>query len=75
MNPQCCWNQEQIAPEACQSLRPGDDALLFDRKQRFVQRCLECPRFFEDLRNLGQESDGLASLFPYAMEELLNQKM
>jgi signal transduction histidine kinase len=75
VNPQCCWNQEQIAPEACQSLRPGDDALLFDRKQRFIQRCLECPRFFEDLRNLGQESDTLASLFPYAMEELLSQKM
>lgn len=75
VNPQCCWNQEQIAPEACPFLRPGDDALLFDRKQRFIQRCLECPRFFEDLRNLGQESDGLASLFPYAMEELLSQKM
>ncbi len=75
MNPQCCWTQEQIAPEACQSLRPGEEGLLFDRKQRFIRRCLECPRFLEDVRNLGNESDGLASLFPYAMEELLNLRM
>lgn len=75
MTPLCCWNQEQIAPEDCPFLRPGDDVLLFDRKQRFVQRCLECPRFLEDVRSLGNDSDGLASLFPYAMEELLSQKM
>jgi len=75
VTPLCCWNQEQISPETCPFLRPGEDALLFDRKQRFVQRCLECPRFLEDVQHLGDDTDGLASLFPYAMEELLTLKV
>lgn len=75
VNPQCCWNQEQIAPEACHSLRPGEEALLFDRKQRFIRRCLECPRFLEDMRSLDLDHDGLASLFPYVTEELLTLRV
>ena len=50
----CCWQQRSDRPRDCPYLRGGEEELLFDRKQRFLRRCLECPRFLEDLRS-GQE--------------------
>lgn len=46
---------------------------MFDRKERFLKRCLECHLFVEDLQSLGdgQAAGDLAELFPYAIEELL----
>jgi signal transduction histidine kinase len=75
MDPQplCCWHTEQISPHHCPNFRAGDEALLFDRKSRFLKRCLECHLFVEDLQNLrqGQSAGDLAELFPFAIEELL----
>jgi len=71
VQPQCCWHQEQIARHDCPNFRDGDDALLFDRKRRFLQRCLNCHLFIEDLRRLGPEAGDLPKLFPFAIEELM----
>ncbi len=70
----CCWNKETILAEECRFLRPGDDELFFNRKKRFVLRCLECPGFLEDLRRMNGDPDGLPGLFTYAIEELLTQR-
>jgi len=70
----CCWNKENINSDECRILRPGDDELLFNRKKRFLSRCLECPGFLEDLRQMNDDPNGLASLFSYAIEELLAQR-
>ncbi len=74
VKPRCCWHKEQIASEDCPYLQDQDRALLLNRKNRFMQRCLECPLFLEDLREMNGELDGLAGLFPYAIEELLALK-
>jgi signal transduction histidine kinase len=55
-------------------LRDGDDPLLYDRKQRFLLRCINCPLFLEDLRRLGPEAGDLPQLFPFAIEELVGQR-
>ena len=68
---ECCWQEELIAPEACPYLKAGEERLLFDRKQRFLRRCLECPRFLNDLRLPIQDLSGLDEVFPYAIEEVL----
>lgn len=71
MQPQCCWHSEQIAPHDCPNFRDGDQALLYDRKQRFLQRCINCHLFLEDLRRLGPEAGDLPQLFPFAIQELI----
>lgn len=70
----CCWNKETIHADECRFLRPGDEELLFNRKKRFLSRCLECPAFFEDLRRMNGEFNGLPGLFCYAIEDLLAQR-
>ncbi|WP_432821798.1 GAF domain-containing sensor histidine kinase [Trichloromonas sp.] len=70
----CCWNKETINADECRLLRPGDDELLFNRKRRFLSRCLECPGFLEDLRQMNGDLDGLPGLFSYAIEDLLTQR-
>jgi signal transduction histidine kinase len=68
---ECCWRKEQIAPEDCPFITADEGQLLFNRKQRFLRRCLECPSLIDDLRRPLRELDGLNEVFPYAIEELL----
>lgn len=72
MSDECCWRKEQIAPEDCPFIAADEGQLLFDRKQRFLRRCLECPRLFDDLSRPPRELVGLSEVFPYAIEELLD---
>jgi signal transduction histidine kinase len=67
----CCWQKEYIGRDECSFLRDSEEELLFNRKKRFLRRCLECPRFLEDLQEVGRKSNGLGDLFPYLFEELL----
>jgi signal transduction histidine kinase len=75
MDYSCCWSQEQIVPAECPFLRAGDEELLFNRKKRFVRRCLECPRFLEDLHGGSEQPEGLGELFPAVFEELLSLRV
>ncbi len=65
----CCWHKEQIIADECPYIGGNEQELLYNRKKRFVARCLECPRFLSDLKAMRSESDGLANLFPYVIEE------
>lgn len=67
----CCCNREHITPEDCPFLRGGDEELLFNRRKRFLQRCLECPRFLENLSVDHDGCEGMTELLPYAVEEVL----
>jgi len=67
----CCCCREHITAEDCPYLREGEQELLFDRRRRFLQRCLDCPRFLENLRTNHGGCEAMIELFPYAVEELL----
>jgi len=71
VEPRCCCCREHISPEDCPYLREGEEELLFNRRKRFLQRCLECPRFLENMRANHDGCAGLAELIPYAVEEVL----
>ncbi len=71
----CCWHKDHISPGECPYIGEGEEDLLFNQKQRFLRRCLDCPRFLEDLQVMGGRYDGLADLFPYLMEELLDLRV
>jgi signal transduction histidine kinase len=72
MEPGRCWQKEHIGVENCPYLREEEQELLFNRKKRFLKRCLECPRFLDDLRAMSKETGGLTDLFTYAVEEMLS---
>lgn len=71
VKPDCCWDKEHIAAFECPSLASGDDHLLHDRRQRFLQRCVECPRFRNDLKSMDECLEGLTALITEAIEELV----
>lgn len=68
---ECCWRKEQIAPDECSLVGADEPGLLLDRKQRFLQRCLKCPRFLEELGGPPGAISGMTELLPYLVEELL----
>ncbi|WP_027713914.1 histidine kinase dimerization/phospho-acceptor domain-containing protein [Desulfuromonas sp. TF] len=75
MKPDCCWYKENIVADECPFLGMGEEHLLQDRRQRFLRRCLECPRFRNDLRTLSDDHRGtLADLLPEALDELAAQR-
>jgi len=71
VNNRCCCCQEHITPEDCPYLREGEQELYFDRRKRFLQRCVECPRFLENLRSRHEGCEAMVELLPYAVEEIL----
>jgi len=71
VQPQCCWHKDQVEAHDCPNFRPGDEDLLYNRKERFLRRCVECPLFIQDLRSLDGDNDVLHLLFPFAIEELV----
>lgn len=66
----CCWHQDQIDPGDCPYLRGGEEKLLFDRRRRFLERCLECPRFFEELHSPQGLSGELAEVLAFVPAEM-----
>lgn len=72
MPTECCWQREQIGPEECPFIGPGEDHLRLDRKQRFLRRCIECPRLLDDMRQPPEDLVGLGEIMPYVIEEVLS---
>ncbi|WP_298038906.1 ATP-binding protein [uncultured Desulfuromonas sp.] len=66
----CCWHKEQIAPEDCPYVRPGESELLLNRKKRILKRCFECPHFMEGLKGLDKDPGDPVSLVPCLLDEL-----
>lgn len=71
MENRCCCCREHLSPEDCLYLREGETELLFNRRKRFLLRCIDCPRFLENLRANHGGCEGMTELFPYAVEEVL----
>ena len=71
VDPRCCWHQEQINPGDCPYLHSGEEELLFNRRRRILERCLECPRFFAELRSSQGREDDLTDILSYATEEMM----
>jgi len=74
VKPTCCWHQEHIDASQCPYINENDRELLYNRQKRFLLRCVECPRFMDDLDEMGRTEGGLAELFPAVCAELLQRR-
>ena len=46
----CCWNKTEVTAAECPYITEGEEELYVSQKRRVVEKCLECPRFADDVR-------------------------
>ena len=71
---ECCWAFQEIAPEGCPYIAEGEEELYTAHKRRVVEKCLECPRFRNDLLKFRELGYPLATIIPFIVEEFIDQK-
>ena len=74
MDWQCCWTKKEIVPKECPYIAEGEEELYTAHRRRVVEKCLDCPRFRNDLLTFQQSGHPLAEIFPLVTTELLDQK-
>lgn len=74
MDWECCWTSHDIPGGKCPNIFQGEEALCSMFKRRFLEKCLECPSFRNDLRRLQLEAGPFAEIIPLLVDEVLHQK-
>ncbi|MBU5615272.1 GAF domain-containing sensor histidine kinase [Geomonas azotofigens] len=74
MDWECCWSREQIEPENCPYIGEGEEDLLVSQRRRIVEKCVECPRFKNDLARMKGAGYPLSDVLPYILTEFQEQK-
>jgi signal transduction histidine kinase len=74
LNWECCWNKSEVTSEECPYISEGEDDLYTSQKRRTIEKCLECPRFADDMRSMKDEGLPLADLLQYVIAEVQGQK-
>jgi signal transduction histidine kinase len=70
----CCWNKTEVTAAECPYITEGEEELYVSQKRRVVEKCLECPRFADDIRAMQEIGTPLADVLPYMISEFQNQK-
>ncbi len=52
MDRECCWNRDVIEQADCPMIGEGEEDLLVSKRQRNLEKCCECPRFLNELKQL-----------------------
>lgn len=74
MDWECCWKKNEILPEECPLIAKGEEELYSDPKRRIVEKCLECPRFRNDLASFSESGHPFAYILPFIIEKLIDNK-
>jgi len=74
LNWECCWAKEKIAPDECPHIAEGEKDLCASLEKRVVEKCVECPRFKNDLRKLRDMGYPLSGILPYILAEFAEQR-
>ncbi len=74
MDWQCCWNKSEITARECPFIAEGEEDLFTLQRRRIVEKCLECPRFSDDLRTMQESGTPLAGLLPHIIAEFQEKK-
>ncbi len=74
MDWQCCWHKSEVTPEECPFITEGEEELYSLQKRRIIDKCLDCPRFAEDLLRLQEGGMPLAGILPHIIAEFQEQK-
>ncbi len=70
----CCWHKAEVTPEECPYIGEGEEDLYALQRRRVVEKCLECPRFIDDIQRMRESGVALADLLPDLIDELQEQK-
>jgi signal transduction histidine kinase len=71
---ECCWSKEEISPDACPYVGEGEEDLLTSQRRRVVEKCVDCPRFKNDLARMKGDGHPLTDVLPYILSEFQEQK-
>ncbi|HJV64671.1 MAG TPA: ATP-binding protein [Geomonas sp.] len=74
MDWECCWSKEEITPDDCPYVGEGEEDLYASQRRRVVEKCVDCPRFKNDLARLKEAGDPLSDVLPYILSEFHEQK-
>ena len=74
MDLECCWNRDVITQADCPEIGEGEEGLLVSKRQRSLEKCCECPRFLNDLKQLRDAGNPLAPFFADVLYEFRRQK-
>lgn len=74
MDRECCWNRDVIEQGGCPNVGEGEEDLLVSNRQRNLEKCCECPRFLNDLKQLHDDGNPLAPVLASFLAEYRRQK-
>lgn len=74
MELECCWKTEIIESAQCPNIMDDERELRFSLKRRLLEKCLECPRFGNDLEILARTEPSLSMVLRLLAAEYLDQK-
>ena len=74
MELECCWKTEIIESAQCPNIMDDERELRFSLKRRLLEKCLECPRFGNDLEILARTEPSLSMVLRHLAAEYLDQK-
>ena len=75
MDWECCWSRTEITAEACPYIGDGEEDLYTLHRRRVVEKCIECPRFKNDLAQMKGAGNPLSDVISYILIEFLEQKV
>jgi signal transduction histidine kinase len=71
---ECCWSKEEITPELCPYIGVGEEDLYSSQRRRVVEKCVDCPRFKNDLARIKGAGNPLSDILPFILTEFQEQK-
>ena len=74
MDRECCWNRDVIEQADCPKTGEGEEDLLVSNRQRNLEKCCDCPRFLNDLKQLDDDGNPLAQVLSSFLAEYRRQK-
>ncbi len=74
MDWECCWTDEKIEPSGCPYITEEEQELYSTLRRRLLEKCVECPRFKNDLQKFKETGHPLAAVLQYLVAEYLDQK-
>ena len=74
MDWKCCWTKNVITAEDCPYIAEGEEELYRSLKRRVVEKCLDCPRFKNDLTRSMELDYPMSEVLPVIVAEFQEQK-
>ena len=74
MDCECCWNRDEIEQEDCPKTGAGEEELLFSKRQRNLEKCCDCPKFLNELKQFHDSANPLAPILSTLLADYSRQK-